>query len=166
MNDVTAGTQSVTSSHSKRLGYFVTGAVGLVLSTVYLLLSREYAFGTMDQPGARVWPTVVGLMLVVSSLFVLWEAWRMAPSERFELPAGAGAWRVAIMIVLLVGYFFSMEYLGQFLSSLAFCVLFMRLVSPLSWPRILAVSLAIALALQAIFVMLLKIPMPKGFLGF
>ncbi len=156
---------SATSSHSKRNGYFVTGGIGLGLSIAYLLLSRDYSFGTMDQPGARVWPTVVGLMLVVSSLFVLWEAWWMAPAERFELPAGASAWRVATMVVLLVGYFFSMEFLGQFIASFVFCTLFMRLVSPLTWPRVVAASLAIAVVLHIIFVVLLKIPMPKGILA-
>jgi hypothetical protein len=69
--------QSATSAHSKRIGYFVTGSIGLVLSAVYLLLSRDYPFGSLSEPGARVWPTVVGLMLIGASLFVLWEAWRM-----------------------------------------------------------------------------------------
>lgn len=158
-------TPSTTATHSKRIGYFVTGAIGLLLSVVYLVLSADYPFGTMDQPGARVWPTLIGLMMVIASLFVLWEAWRMAPTEVFELPAGAGARRVVIMIVLLLAYFGSMDYLGQFISSAIFCVLFMRLVSPLSWPRLIVASLGIAVGLQLIFVVLLKIPMPHGVFG-
>jgi putative tricarboxylic transport membrane protein len=143
----------------------VTGALGLLLAAGYLALSTQYSFGALYQPGARVWPTIVGLMLVAASLFVLWEAWRMAPSERFTLPAGAGAWRVVVMIALLAGYFAAMNFLGQFIASTLFCVLFMRLVSPLSWPRLVAASLAITVVLHLVFVTLLKIPMPKGLLG-
>lgn len=156
-----------TATHSKRVGYFVTGSIGLLLSAAYLFLSTDYPFGTLDQPGARVWPTVVGAMTMIASLFVLWEAWRMAPTEVFELPTRAGASRVAIMVVLLVAYFAAMPYLGQWIASAIFCLLFMRLVSPLSWPRLIAASLAISTALQLIFVVLLKIPMPRGLqLGF
>jgi len=159
-------TQPAFSSHSKRIGYFVTGAIGLLLSAAYLLLSRDYPFGSMDQPGARVWPTVVGLMMIVASLFVLWEAWWMQPTDQFELPAGAGAKRVALMIVLLVGYFAALEYVGQLISSAIFCVLFMRLASPLSWPRLIVASLALAGGLYLVFVVLLKIPLPKGIFGY
>jgi hypothetical protein len=164
--DATPTTQSTTAPHNKRLGYFVTGAVGLVLSAIYLFLSRDYSFGEMDQPGARVWPTVVGLMMVVSSGFVLWEGWRMSPTETFEMPSGPGAKRVVLMIVLMVAYFASMEFLGQLIASALFCVFFMRLVSPLTWPKLVAASLGISLGLYVIFVVVLKIPMPKGVLGF
>ncbi|MBG9386396.1 tripartite tricarboxylate transporter TctB family protein [Caenimonas aquaedulcis] len=157
--------QAATAMHNKRVGYFVTGGIGLLLSAVYLLLSREYPFGTLDEPGARVWPTVVGCMVIAASLAVLWEAWWMPPTEQFEMPAGGGAKRVVIMIVLLVLYFGTMEYLGQLVSSAIFCLLFMRLVSPLSWPRMVVASLCIAIGLQLVFVVLLKIPMPKGLLG-
>lgn len=150
---------------AKRTGYAVTGVIGLVLAGVYLALSTEYPFGTLDQPGARVWPTIVGGMVVFASLSVLWEAWRMDPAEVFELPAGANAVRVVLMIALLVGYLLALSLLGPFLAALLFTIFFMRLVSPLDWGRIVVASLAIAAVLHVIFVMGLKIPFPKGIFG-
>jgi len=157
--------QSTTRHVSMRGGYFITGTLGLLLAIAYLYLSREYTFGTMDQPGARVWPTVVGLLVVIASLCVLWEGWQMPRDATFELPAGADAMRVVYMIGLLVIYFVLMDVIGQFLASTLFCVFFMRLISPLSWPRLIAVSLGITISLYLIFITVLKIPMPKGLLG-
>lgn len=154
--------QAPTAAHSKRIGYFVTGAAGLALALIYLWLSTEYPFGRMDEPGARVWPTIVGCMVVLASLCVLWEGWRMSPSATFELPAGPGARRVALMIVLLVGYFAAMGQVGQLAASTMFCILFMRLVSPLSWPRVVVTSVVMSAALYLVFNVLLKIPMPAG----
>lgn len=154
-----------TSRRSKRAGYFVTGGLGLLLSAVYLALSSAYPWGSLSEPGARVWPTVVGAMLVLASLCVLWEAWRMAPAERFELPAGPAARRVALMVLLLLAYFAALEWLGQLVASTLFCVLFMKLVSPLSWPRVIGCSITICVTLYLLFVVLLKIPLPKGIAG-
>ncbi len=157
--------QAPIADHNKRIGYFVTGTIGLILSTWYLWMSREYPWGQMDQPGARLWPTIIGIMMVVASGFVLWEAWKMSPKETFEMPAGPGAIRVVIMIALMVTYFLVMEYLGQLISSFLFCLFFMRMISPLSWPRLVLAASCIAGGLYIIFDILLKIPMPKGLLG-
>jgi len=153
--------------HRRRTGFLVTGAAGLLLSAVYLFLSRDYPFGTLDQPGARVWPTAVGIITALSSLLVLLEGWRMPAGEVFELPSGPGARRVVLMIVLLVAYFAGMAPLGNLLASAVFCLLFMRLVSPLlPWPRLAIASVGIAAGLHLLFVVVLKIPMPRGLLGF
>jgi hypothetical protein len=70
------------------------------------------------------------------------------------------------MIGLLAAYYFALPWLGQMVSSTLFCVLLMRVLSTISWPRIVAYSLAVSIALYLVFVHLLKVPMPRGVLGF
>jgi len=152
--------------HSKRVGYFVTGTIGVLLSALYLYLSDETPFGTLDQPGPRVWPTVVGCLMLLGSAFTLFEAWRMPRDHTFQLPSGAGAKRVVILILLMIGYFLLMEPLGQLFSSMLFCALMMRLISPMSWTRIVIASVSICVVMYVLFVVVLQIPMPKGVLGY
>jgi len=160
-------TPSDTSAlHSKRVGYFVTGTIGVLLSIVYLYLSDETPFGTLDQPGPRVWPTIVGFMVLLGSAFTLWEAWRMPRDHTFVLPSGAGAKRVILLIALMVGYFLLMEPMGQLFSSILFCALMMRLISPMTWTRIIIASVSICVVMYVLFVVVLQIPMPKGPLGY
>ena len=54
-----------TAAFQKRKGYLVMGGGGLVAAAVYLGLSFRLPFGEMDQPGAAVFPVVVGVILML-----------------------------------------------------------------------------------------------------
>ena len=116
----------------------------------------------MDQPGAAIFPVVVGLILMFASLTTLWEGWRIDRNERVDLPAGADLRRLLSLIGLLLGYFLALPWLGQIICSMLFCALLMRNLSDLGWTRIVAYTLVISISLYALFVVLLKVPMPRG----
>jgi len=116
----------------------------------------------MDQPGAAIFPVVVGLILMFASLTTLWEGWRIDRNERVDLPAGTDLRRLLSLIGLLLGYFLALSVLGQIISSMLFCALLMRSLSDLGWTRIAAYSLVISISLYALFVVILKVPMPRG----
>ena len=151
-----------TAAFQKRKGYLVMGGGGLLTAAVYLGLSFRLPFGEMDQPGAAIFPVLVGIVLVVASLTTLWEGWRMDRAEEVDLPGGADIRRLLILIGLLLGYFLALPWLGQIVSSLLFCMLLIRVLSHLGWTRIVAYSLTISISLYAVFVILLKVPMPRG----
>jgi len=155
-----------TASLQKRNAYFVIGGGGLLLAAGYLGMSFQLPFGQLDQPGAAVFPIVVGVTLIVASLTTLWEGWQMDRAVQVELPAGADRKRLFGLLGLLLGYFLVLPWVGQFIGSTLFCILLMRVLSDLGWARIVAYSLLLAIALHVAFVILLKVPMPRSPLHF
>lgn len=154
-----------TTSVSKRVSYLAIGGVGLALSAVYLGASSQMPFGTMERPGSALFPIFSGFMLALASLATIWEGWRTDASTRVNLPAGANLKRMAQLIGVIVGYLLVLPWLGQFVSSVLFSALLLRLLSDISRLRILVYSVTIAFALHVVFVTLLKVRMPSGVLG-
>jgi putative tricarboxylic transport membrane protein len=155
-----------TTSFRKRKGYLTMGSGGVFIAAIYLGISFQLPFGQMDQPGAAVFPVAVGVILLLASLTTLWEGLRMDRGEQVSLPAGEDLRRMLSLIGLLLSYFLALPWLGQIISSTLFGILLMRVLSDLGWPRIVAYALVISIALYAVFVMLLKVPMPRGILLF
>ncbi len=155
-----------TTSLQKRNAYLVMGGIGLFFAAGYLAMSFQLPFGQMDKPGAGVFPVIVGIILMLASLTTMWEGLQLDKAEQVDLPAGADRKRLLSLIGLLFGYFLALPWMGQIISSTLFCILLIRVLSDLSWLRIVEYSLAMSIALYVVFVFLLKVPMPRGMLGF
>jgi putative tricarboxylic transport membrane protein len=147
-------------------GYLIIGGIGLVFSAGYLGMSFQFPFGQLDQPGAGVFPVIVAVILILACLTTLWEGWQMDKAVQVDLPDGTDRKRLLSLIGLLFGYILMLPWLGQIIVSMLFCVLLLRVLSDLGWLRILAYSLVMSIALYAAFVILLKVPMPRGMLVF
>ena len=155
------------STHiQKRKGYFALGGAGLLLSIGYTGMSLQMPFGEMSMPGAALFPVVVGVLLLVASLSTIWEGLKMEQAELVEVPTGAGRKRLLILIGAMLFYFIALSWLGFIISSVLFAAVLMRTLSDRSYPRIFAYSLIMAVAIYGVFVYLLKVPMPRGVLGF
>ncbi len=155
-----------TISCQKRKAYLAIGGMGLFGGAGYLGLSAQLPFGKLDQPGAGVFPVIVAFLLMIASLATMWEGWQLGLEEQVDLPAGPDRRRLAYLIGLVCGYFLTLPWLGQIISSTLFCLLLMRILSNLHWPRLVANSLAISMTLYVGFVLILKVPMPRGLFGF
>ncbi len=155
-----------TTSFQKRKAYLATGGIGLFFAAGYLGMSVQLPFGKLDQPGAGVFPVMVAVLLMLASLTTMWEGWQLNKDEQVDFPAGTGRKRLLALIGLVCGYFLTLPWLGQIISSTLFCLLLMRILSNLNWPRLGVNSLAISLALYVVFVLILKVPMPRGMFGF
>jgi putative tricarboxylic transport membrane protein len=151
------------NSVQKRTGYLAIGGFGIFLSAAYLGMAADLPFGEVAQPGAAVFPIISGVLLLIGSLAALWEGWKMAPGERADIPAGKDRKRLLALIGLLLAYFVCLPWLGQLVVSTLFCWALMRLLSnQLSWLRSAVYSAIIGFTLYAVFVHLLKVPMPRG----
>jgi hypothetical protein len=150
----------------KRKGYFALGGAGLLLSIGYTGMSLQMPFGEMSMPGAALFPIVVGVLLLVSSLSTIWEGLKMEQAELVEIPTGAGRKRLLILIGAMFLYFIALSWLGFIISSVLFTVVLMRTLSDSGYTRILVYSLIMSFAIYGGFVYLLKVPMPRGVLGF
>jgi putative tricarboxylic transport membrane protein len=155
-----------TTQFQKRKAYLLLGGGGMIFTACYLGMSFRLPFGEIDEPGAAIFPVAVGFLLMLGSVATLWEGWKMDSAEHVDLPAGTGRRRLLRLIGLLLGYFCALPWLGQIISSSLFCMLLMRVLSDISWPRVIAYSLATSIGLYAVFVYLLKVPMPRGVPGF
>lgn len=154
-----------TARLQKRKAYLAVGWLGLLFSVGYLALSSQLPFGQRDQPGAAVFPMLVGAILALASVGALHEAWQMDPAEHIELPAGDDRRRLFGLIAALLGYIVLLPWLGQAPTAVLFFVALMRVLSDYSWPRVIAYALLMSLGVYVVFVWLLKVPMPAGLLG-
>jgi putative tricarboxylic transport membrane protein len=148
----------------KRKGYLVIGGIGVVFAAGYLGMSLQLPLGQMQEPGAAVFPLIAGALLLLGALATLWEGWKMEGAQQVEFPAGADLKRLLSLIGLLLAYFIALPWLGQLIGSMLFCVLLMRVLSNLAWPRIVVYSAVMTAALYGVFIYLLKVPMPRGVL--
>src|SRR5690606_18140855 len=139
---------------------------GLIFAAAYLQQSLQLPLGRLSQPGAAVFPLIVGTIMALASLLTVWEGWRLARHEMVEWPIGEDRRRLLWLIAIMVGYVATLPWAGQVIGSILFCMLLMRILSRLSWLRIAAYSLVLSGALYWVFIILLKVPMPRGVLGF
>jgi putative tricarboxylic transport membrane protein len=152
------------ATYQKRRAYLALGSVGIVFATLYVAASIQLPLGQLDRPGAGIFPIGVGLVLLVASFCTLREGWCMAAANSYELPRGRDRFRILALIALLLGFFFALPWLGQIVSSTIFCILLMRILSNLSWIRIVIYSIVLSLAIDLAFEVLLKVPLPQGVL--
>jgi putative tricarboxylic transport membrane protein len=152
-----------TTSLLKSKAYRVIGIIGLVFSAGYLGLSFQLPFGRLDETGAAVFPVFVGILLILSSLAILREGWRLCKeTDQIKLPSGADGKRMLKLVAYVVGYLIVLPWLGQLIASTLLCIFMIRIMTNLGWLRIVVYSLAITITLQIIFVVILKVPMPHG----
>ncbi len=154
-----------TTALQKSKACLVLGGIGLVLAVGYLWMSFKLPFGKLDQPGAALFPVVCGAVWAAASLITLWEGWKMNRAEHIEMPAaGPDRKRLLSTIGLLLGYFLLLPLLGQIVTSTLFCTLLFRVLSKISWLRVVVYSLIMSVALNFVFIFTFKIPMPRGLL--
>ncbi len=151
--------------YSKGTAYLIVGGTGLLVSIGYLIMALQLPFGRLDQPGAGVFPVFVGAVLALASLVTIQEGWSSSRRAVIEFPAGADRLRVISLVALLFGFFFALPWLGQLISSILFCALLIRILAKLSWARILTYAVVLAVLVDVVFEILLKVPLPRGVLG-
>jgi len=129
-------------------------------------MARQLPLGELDAPGAGLFPVLVGAMMCFASIATIWEGWKTSRTEGIDMPAGQDRARVFKLIVLLALYFAAIPWLGYSLSSWAFALLLMRLLSSLSWVRCAAYAAVMTGVIYLCFIYLLKVPMPSFALSF
>ncbi len=75
----------------KSTAYILVGLIGLALAAGYLVLSFRLPFGRMDQPGAAIFPIIVGITLVLGSSPLSPRACGPAPTRSMRSPSAPTA---------------------------------------------------------------------------
>ena len=152
------------SLDQKRLGRVVVGVLGLAIAVGYLLVALTMPRGTESTPGPGLFPVGVGIAAIVISLLVVIEAVTSNQvSGRVDLPTGAQRRLVIAFFVLTAVFVVLLPFLGQYVTASLYMIVMLRILSPMSWWRVIVYGVVIACGLSWIFIELLKIPLPGGF---
>lgn len=150
-------------------GDAVAASVLLALALGYILEALrlpgvKYAVG----PGPSFLPLLLGIALTALALALLVGAVLRPPGTgEGRATAGRGAaWRIGFILLALVGYTLLFERLGYLLSTALFLAFLLAAVEPQRWWIVVSVPVVSSVLSHLLFVRWLRIPFPKGLLGF
>jgi hypothetical protein len=138
------------------------GLAGLVLWDSY-----GRGAGWQDGPEGGFFPSRVGWLLLFASVFALVTAVRR-PDSVFVTHAQLR--QVLRVFGPLVLYIIAIAFLGIYVASALFLVLFMVTLGEFRWWSVVAAALLVPLVVFWVFEMQFRVPLPKGpleaFLGY
>jgi hypothetical protein len=137
----------------------------LGVSAVFIADSTRLGFRWIDNegPASGYFPFYIAVMLAIASVGNLVNAVLRRTTGGDEAFVGRSALgRVLAVLVPAVAYVAMVQYLGIYVASTIFILVFMLLVGRESFVRALCVSVAVPLALFFMFEVWFLVPLPKG----
>ena len=131
----------------------------LAFSATYLVLAGRLPIGSGEQPGAGLFPVLVGVFLLVASSAFLFQCLRRTPRALTPRPAKAGQ-RVTGVVVALAAFCLLLPWLGYGVASLGLLLVILRLFGLARWRVTGAVALLATAASYYLFAVLLGVPLP------
>ena len=138
--------------------------VGLLLS----VWSTQYQIGGVGHPGAGFLPLLLGLVLILLSLFLLLRGTKkvaISAQEASNSSLSRGWTKVAYTSLILILATFLFEKIGYLFTIFLLVVFLMWGGRTRAWKTILLVALLSTLSIYFLFVLLLKQQLPRGLLG-
>lgn len=142
----------------------------IVLGVTISIWSATFPFGRWESIGPAILPLACGLVLIFFGMILLLQAWKRkekpAKSNVPIIPQGAAATRVALSLggLLLSAVIF--DLLGFILTLFLLILFLMQVIQPFKWRVAIFFTLAMTLGSYFFFNTLLKVTLPRGFLGF
>lgn len=150
-----------------KYAHIISGIFWLAIGLLLSLWSTRYQIGNFVQPGPGLYPLLLGVLLILFALVLLGQAIKSSPLLQKVQPFSlSGGWKrvaYAVLILLLAAFFF--ETIGYLLTFFLLVMLLMAGEGWKSWRKIVLVAFLSALGVYLVFVLLLKQPLPRGFLG-
>jgi putative tricarboxylic transport membrane protein len=134
----------------------VAGALPILLGLCTLWLSRDLGVGTLTNPGAGRWPTIVGCLRVFTGAAIVLEARRDDDTEAFTRQA----WAVGLGAASLALYAYLFELVGFEIPTIGLMVLWIRFLGRESWRTTAITAVVSTAAAYALFITGLGVPLP------
>jgi len=120
-----------------------------------------------EGPQAGYFPFYVGMLIVISALFILYGALTSKSEEAREPFVRWGQLKMVLIVFIpTIIYVFLIDNpwygFGIYEPSVVFIAVFMRFLGKYRWPTIAAVSLGIIFVFFLMFEIWFQVPLPKG----
>ena len=140
----------------------VSSAIILIIAALYLFEASNLPIWKGTTLGPGLFPLILGIALVAVNAHVLLKA--TASKGNVMVPPRAGAITLILIIGSLIAYTLLLEFLGFILSTFAFlAVLFIALEPTKKW-KSFALAGAVVAVIYALFVLVLRMQVPRGLL--
>ncbi len=150
---------------SVRVGDVVLGIGALSLGIAVFVMTLRFPRMPGGMPGPGLFPQVLALLLVAFGLACLWQGRKAEEGgEAVALPPRQASLRA--VIVLGSGFVFLaiLPHVGFSLAAFAL-LLFQMLLLGVPLRRALPISVLIVVFTVLLFEQLLRVPLPRGFIG-
>jgi putative tricarboxylic transport membrane protein len=119
--------------------------------------------GSIHVPDAGFLPFLCGVGLAILGIvWILILQW--TKEQGTEMPAEKRLWqRPVLSLALMVLYGWTMETVGYITSTLIFMVAWQQIIEREKWFKTMIISILGTIAMYALFVYLLKVPIPPEF---
>ena len=141
----------------------VVALVLLVFGIVMLVESRRLGAGWgSDGPGAGYFPFIIGVIIVVSSVGMLYQA-LLGKNRKATIFVDAGQLKRVLSVLLpALAYVLVIAFLGMYIASAVYIALFMIVLGKYPWPRSVVAALVITTIFFFMFEVWFKVPLFKG----
>ncbi len=140
--------------------------IPILFAVFYLATAAHLPLGARHQPGPGVYPILVGLLMLGSSIGLALQAMLggQAAQTPVEWPTGVAGRRMLAVAGASAGYILLLPYVGDAVAGVATALLVLRVMGMKRWWAAWALAVGLALTFHYVFVVLLSIPLPRGLL--
>jgi len=144
---------------------FIAAVFWLVAGVLISIWAATYSLGSLFHPGPGFVPLILGILLIFFSLILLGKSKKPDAGSSAHIDLSSGRWKkVAYTVLILIAAALVVERIGYLLTLFIMVALLMRGVEPQSWRATLLTAFFSALGIYLVFDLLLKQPLPRGFL--
>ncbi len=150
-------------------GDIVGGLFFLAVGLLFAIYAKSVDIGEWSEPGPGFLPFYGALATIGLALLLLAKSLVRRPPALAALPffQESDSWkRVVSTLLALAAYNLLLRPLGFVAITFFFVAFLVRFIFPQSWTRALTTAVLSTLCAHVVFVKLLEINFPKGFLGF
>ncbi len=141
----------------------VAGGAFVVAGALVLAVSGAYPFGTLASPGAGMLPILVAGLVMAFGIAILLGAGTSSPLSEIDWGDSRHALTVVVVAAIAVGGYAQNGFLVT-IPSMLFVLTF--LAERRSFLLSAAFSIGVAALAYALFIFVLKTPLPRGPFGF
>ncbi len=143
----------------------LAGCILALLGLLILYGSSMIRVGVERALSPRAFPSAIGAIILVCGIGLALKAWRSRGEDPvIHWPDRGGVKIILVNLLLLAGYIVLMNPLGLPLSTFLYVACTIWVLNPAKWVTALVTGLVVGVISYAVFIELLQLSFPMGFL--